>query len=69
MTHLASPPSDLFTRADEAAAALLAAAPISPRVAVVLGSGLNELADRITEATAVPYDQIPHFPTHDRRRT
>jgi purine-nucleoside phosphorylase len=63
MTHLASPQSDLFTRADEAAAALLAAAPISPRLAVVLGSGMSELADRITEATAVPYDQIPHFPT------
>jgi purine-nucleoside phosphorylase len=63
MTHLASPQSDLFTRADLAAAALLAAAPISPRVAVVLGSGMSELADRITEATAVPYDQIPHFPT------
>ncbi|HEX3449608.1 MAG TPA: purine-nucleoside phosphorylase [Isosphaeraceae bacterium] len=63
MTHLASPQSDLFTRADLAAAALLAAAPISPRLAVVLGSGMSELADRITEATAVPYDQIPHFPT------
>jgi purine-nucleoside phosphorylase len=63
MTHLASPQSDLFTRADEAAAALLAAAPISPRLAVVLGSGMSELADRITEATTVPYDQIPHFPT------
>ena len=63
MTHLASPQSDLFTRADEAAATLLAAAPISPRLAVVLGSGMSELADRITEATAVPYDQIPHFPT------
>jgi purine-nucleoside phosphorylase len=63
MTHVACHPSDLFTRADEAAAALLAAAPLSPRFAVVLGSGLNELADRITEATTVPYDQIPHFPT------
>jgi purine-nucleoside phosphorylase len=63
MTHVASHASDLFTRADEAAAALLAAAPLSPRVAVVLGSGLNELAHRITEATTVPYDQIPHFPT------
>jgi purine-nucleoside phosphorylase len=63
MTHVASSSSDLFTRADEAAAALLAAAPLSPRVAVVLGSGLNELADRVTEATTVPYDQIPHFAT------
>ena len=38
-------------------------APYSPRIAVVLGSGLNELADRIAEATIIPYDQIPHFPT------
>jgi purine-nucleoside phosphorylase len=62
MTQVASPPGDLFTRAEEAAAVLLAAASLSPRVAVVLGSGLNALADRITEATTVPYDQIPHFP-------
>jgi purine-nucleoside phosphorylase len=62
MTHVASPPGDLFTRAEEAATVLLAAASLSPRVAVVLGSGLNALADRITEATTVPYDQIPHFP-------
>jgi purine-nucleoside phosphorylase len=33
-----------------------------PRVAVVLGSGLNELADRLAEPTVVPYDRIPHFP-------
>jgi purine-nucleoside phosphorylase len=63
MTYVVSPPGDLFTRAEEAAAVLLAAASFSPRVAVVLGSGLNALADRITEATTVPYDQIPHFPT------
>ena len=62
MTYVASPSGDLFTRAEEAAAVLLAAASLSPRVAVVLGSGLNALADRITEATSVPYDQIPHFP-------
>jgi purine-nucleoside phosphorylase len=62
MTHVASPPGDLFTRAEEAATVLLAAASLSPRVAVVLGSGLNALADGITEATTVPYDQIPHFP-------
>jgi purine-nucleoside phosphorylase len=62
MTQVASPSGDLFTRAEEAAAVLLAASPVSPRVAVVLGSGLNALADRITEATIVPYDQIPHFP-------
>ena len=36
--------------------------PQTPRLAVVLGSGLNELADRLTDAAIVPYDRIPHFP-------
>ena len=28
----------------------------------MLGSGLNELADRLLDPTIVPYDRIPHFP-------
>ncbi|MGP0069219.1 MAG: purine-nucleoside phosphorylase [Isosphaeraceae bacterium] len=57
-----APPTDLFTRAEEAAAAIRAACPEPPRIAVVLGSGLNQLADRLPEPTVVPYDRIPHFP-------
>jgi purine-nucleoside phosphorylase len=34
----------------------------SPAVAIVLGSGLGGLADRITDATAVPFAEIPGFP-------
>jgi purine-nucleoside phosphorylase len=33
-----------------------------PRVAIVLGTGLGGLADRIEAATAVPYTEIPFFP-------
>jgi purine-nucleoside phosphorylase len=53
---------DLHARAVEAAAVLRAARDEVPRVAVVLGSGLNELANRLAEPTVVPYDRIPHFP-------
>jgi purine-nucleoside phosphorylase len=53
---------DLHAQAKEAAAVLCAARDEVPRVAVVLGSGLNELADRLAEPTVVPYDRIPHFP-------
>jgi purine-nucleoside phosphorylase len=53
---------DLHARAVDAAAALRVAHAEAPRVAVVLGSGLNELADRLAEPTIVPYDRIPHFP-------
>jgi purine-nucleoside phosphorylase len=33
-----------------------------PKVAVVLGSGLGGLADRIGEAVRIPYREIPGFP-------
>ena len=41
---------------------LRAASDETPRVAVVLGSGLNELADRLIARRSCPYDRIPHFP-------
>ena len=62
MPPLPSHSPDLFTRAAEAASAIRAVCPDPPRIAVVLGSGLNELADRLPDRTAVPYDRIPHFP-------
>jgi purine-nucleoside phosphorylase len=31
-------------------------------VAIVLGTGLNDLADRLEDRTVVPYETIPHFP-------
>ena len=36
--------------------------PLQPRVAVILGSGLGDFADTLTQATAIPYQEIPHFP-------
>lgn len=35
---------------------------LSPRVGLVLGSGLGAAANAVTEATIVPYHDIPHFP-------
>jgi purine-nucleoside phosphorylase len=61
-THTGVPSPDLYTRAAEAAEVISAACYETPGVAVVLGSGLNELADRLTSPAIVPYDQIPHFP-------
>ncbi len=32
------------------------------RIALVLGSGLSQLAEQATDAVEIPYGQIPHFP-------
>ena len=57
-------PAPEFTMEDyrEAAAAVQAHTGLRPRVGLILGSGLGRLADQIQDATAIPYDQIPHFP-------
>ncbi len=33
-----------------------------PRIAVVLGSGLGDFANGLTDAVTLPYDTIPHWP-------
>lgn len=35
---------------------------ITPTVGIVLGSGLGKLAEKIENATIIPYSEIPHFP-------
>lgn len=35
---------------------------LSPRVGLVLGSGLGAAANAVSEAVVVPYQDIPHFP-------
>jgi len=35
---------------------------LAPRVGMVLGSGLGDVAEVVTERVVVPYGEIPHFP-------
>ena len=35
----------------------------APTVAIVLGSGLGQFAERLEDAVRVPYSEIPHFPS------
>ena len=34
----------------------------NPHVGIILGTGLGNLATRITEKIEIPYNEIPHFP-------
>jgi purine-nucleoside phosphorylase len=52
----------LYDRASEAARYILAAAKTrTPRVAVVLGSGLGGVAEAVEDGVEIPYSEIPHF--------
>jgi purine-nucleoside phosphorylase len=54
--------TDQFTVADSAAHLILQRTPLRPQIALVLGSGLGGFADSLTDATRVPYAEIPAFP-------
>ena len=41
---------------------MLAQTPLRPKIALVLGSGLGGFADELTDATRIPYANIPFFP-------
>lgn len=55
---------EFFSRADfeAAVAAIRAHTAIRPRIGLILGSGLNPLAEAVEESIAIPYSEIPHFP-------
>ncbi len=47
---------------DETADAIRKRSAYRPRVAIVLGSGLNAMADSIQNAVVIPYQELPHWP-------
>ncbi|MGA8833633.1 MAG: purine-nucleoside phosphorylase [Desulfomonilaceae bacterium] len=34
----------------------------NPEVAIILGTGLGDLADQLTPNCVIPYEEVPHFP-------
>jgi purine-nucleoside phosphorylase len=56
-----SKPSD-FANAEAAAHFLTGQTSLRPRIGLVLGSGLGGFADELTDATRIPYTNIPFFP-------
>jgi purine-nucleoside phosphorylase len=54
--------SSTAERVLEATEAVQALASVTPRVALILGSGLGDLADEIDDPSSVPFGHIPNFP-------
>jgi purine-nucleoside phosphorylase len=47
---------------DQAADAIRSRTSYKPRVGIILGSGLNDLADSVQKADAIPYGDLPNWP-------
>lgn len=52
----------LMQQLKEASAYIESKISIRPEIAIVLGSGLGDLANQITDPVRIPYREIPHFP-------
>jgi purine-nucleoside phosphorylase len=55
--------SSLYARAEHAARTIRARTAEQPRIALVLGSGLGDFGDDFEDPVAIPYQEIPGFPT------
>jgi purine-nucleoside phosphorylase len=51
----------LFDQVLEATAYVQSRSNLKPEVGLILGSGLGDLAAEVQDATAIPYEEIPHF--------
>ncbi len=47
---------------DEVVEAIRARTSYQPKTAIILGSGLNGLAESVKEADRIPFGELPHFP-------
>jgi purine-nucleoside phosphorylase len=55
--------TELYDQVQEAAAAVREKWAGQPHVGIILGTGLGGLATEIETEAAIPYEDIPHFPT------
>jgi purine-nucleoside phosphorylase len=53
---------DLATKIAAATRTIRSERDITPRVGLILGTGLGGLASQIRNQTVIPYEKIPHFP-------
>jgi purine-nucleoside phosphorylase len=63
---------DYYDRVKEAADAVRARVPVVPQVGIVLGSGLGDFANALTDGVSMRYADLPHWPAssvigHDGR--
>ena len=53
---------DLYDKIQDACKVIRERFPVKPKVAIILGTGLGDLAEEIDVVAAIEYEDIPHFP-------
>jgi purine-nucleoside phosphorylase len=51
-----------FEQIEQSAAAIRSRVPVLPSIGIVLGSGLGEFANSLTDAVTISYGELPHWP-------
>ena len=51
----------LLNRVEETVAYIQNKTGKKPETAIVLGSGLGQLADKLEDAVVIPYEELPHW--------
>jgi purine-nucleoside phosphorylase len=51
----------IYQKIRESVSAIREKSSIQPKIGIVLGSGLGQLAEEVTECVTIPYSKIPHF--------
>ncbi len=54
-------PMSVYDQAMEAVAFIRTRTNVQPEIALILGSGLGDLANELRDPVAIPYAEIPHF--------
>jgi purine-nucleoside phosphorylase len=54
--------AEIFSRAQEAVDHIFTLVGLPPTIGIILGSGLGGFASQVSDAVAIPYAEIPHFP-------
>jgi purine-nucleoside phosphorylase len=57
-----SPPSSIAARLDDSVFAIRKRIESTPRVGIVLGSGLGDFGDTLSKLVKIPYRDLPHMP-------
>lgn len=53
--------SQLLSRVEETVAYIHAKTQYKPETAIVLGSGLGQLGEKLEQVTVIPYEELPHW--------